>query len=152
MLLKLSNTLSSFIEGYLKTASPFRPGGNIAFHSLSFRQLPLSTTSIKRVLPLIPQALQIYKLIFGLFLVAQLGKNPLQCGRLGSIPGLGRSPGEGKGYPLQYSGLENSKESIVHGVAKSLTQLSDFLSHFFTFILSTCPLEKPRQISIPESV
>ena len=45
-------------------------------------------------------------------------------GDLGSIPVLGRSPGEGKGYPLQYSGLENS--CIVHGVAKSLTQLSDF--------------------------
>ena len=35
---------------------------------------------------------------------------------LGSIPGLGRSPGEGKGYPLQYSGLENSKDCIAHGV------------------------------------
>ena len=35
-----------------------------------------------------------------------------------SIPGLGRSPGEGKGYPLQYSGLENSMDSIVHGVKK----------------------------------
>ena len=47
---------------------------------------------------------------------------------LGSIPGLGRSPGEGKGYPLQYSGLENSMDCIVHGVAKSQTWLSDF--HF----------------------
>ena len=42
-------------------------------------------------------------------------------GDLGSIPGLGRSPGEGKGYLLQYSGLENSMDSIVHGVAKSRT-------------------------------
>jgi len=47
-------------------------------------------------------------------------------GDLGSIPGSGRSPGEGKGYPLQYSGLENSMDCIVHGVAKSRTQLSDF--------------------------
>ena len=39
---------------------------------------------------------------------------------LGSIPGLGKSP-EGKGYPLQYSGLENSMDCIVHGVAKSRT-------------------------------
>ena len=39
-------------------------------------------------------------------------------GDLGSIPGLGRSPGEGKGYPLQYPGLENSMDYIVHGVAK----------------------------------
>ena len=44
-------------------------------------------------------------------------------------PGLGRSPGEGKGYPLQYSGLENSMDSIVHGVTKSRTQLSDFHFH-----------------------
>ena len=46
-------------------------------------------------------------------------------GDLGSIPGLGRSPGEGKGYPLQYSGLENSMDCIVHGITKSQTQLSD---------------------------
>ena len=38
-----------------------------------------------------------------------------------SIPGLGRSPGEGKSYPLEYSGLDNSIYSIVHGVAKSWT-------------------------------
>ena len=41
------------------------------------------------------------------------------AGDLGSIPGLGRSPGEGKGYPLQYSGLENSMDYTVHGVTKS---------------------------------
>ena len=48
------------------------------------------------------------------------------AGDLDSIPGLGRSPEEGKGYPLQYSGLENSMDSIVHGVTKSQTQLNDF--------------------------
>ena len=42
-------------------------------------------------------------------------------GDLGSIPGLGRSPGEGKGSPLQYSGLENPMDCIVCGVAKSRT-------------------------------
>ena len=47
-------------------------------------------------------------------------------GDLGLIPGLGRSPGEGKGYPLQHSGLENSTDCIVHGVAKSRTRLSNF--------------------------
>ena len=47
------------------------------------------------------------------------------AGNLGSIPGLERSSGEGNGYPLQYSGLENS---IVHGITKSWTRLSDF--HF----------------------
>ena len=47
-------------------------------------------------------------------------------GYLGLIPGLGRSPGEGKGYPLQYSGLESSMDYTVHGVAKSWTRLSHF--------------------------
>ena len=42
-------------------------------------------------------------------------------GDLGLTPGLGRSPGEGKGYPLQYSGLENPMDYTVHGVAKSCT-------------------------------
>ena len=44
----------------------------------------------------------------------------------GSIPGLGRSLGEGNGYPLQYSGLENSMDCVAHGVAKSWTRLRDF--------------------------
>ena len=52
------------------------------------------------------------------------------AGDLGSVPGLGRSPREGKGYPLQYSSLENSMDCIVHGVAKSQTQLSDFHFHY----------------------
>ena len=45
-----------------------------------------------------------------------------------SVPGLGRSSGEGKGYPLQYPSLESSMDYIIHGVAKSQTQLSNF--HF----------------------
>ena len=57
--------------------------------------------------------------------MAQLVKNP-PAGDLSSIPGLERSPGEGNGYPLQYSGLGNSMDYVVHGVAKSLTRLSDF--------------------------
>ena len=50
------------------------------------------------------------------------------AGDLGSVPGLGRSPGEGKGYPVQYSGLENSMDCRVHRVTKSQTRLSNF--HF----------------------
>ena len=62
---------------------------------------------------------------------ASAGKeSTCSVGDLGSIPGLGRSPGEGKSYPLQYSGLENSMDSIVHAIAKSQTQLSIF--HFQT--------------------
>ena len=45
-----------------------------------------------------------------------------------SISGLGRSPGEGKGHPFQYSGVENSMDCIVHGVTKSRTQLRLSLS------------------------
>ena len=43
------------------------------------------------------------------------------AGDLGSIPGMGKSPAEGNGYPLQYSGLGNSMDRIVHGVTKSPT-------------------------------
>ena len=51
-------------------------------------------------------------------LTAQLLKNPPAMQEtLGPIPGLGRSPGEGKGYPRQYSGLENSMDCTVHGVS-----------------------------------
>ena len=57
------------------------------------------------------------------------------AGDLGSIPGLGRSPGEGNSYPLQYSGLEKSMDCIVHGVAKSQTQLNDFHLYLFCYIL-----------------
>ena len=52
----------------------------------------------------------------------------------GSIPGLGRSPGEGNGNPLEYSCLENPTDggawqATVHGVTKSRTRLSDFTQH-----------------------
>ena len=54
------------------------------------------------------------------------------AGDWGLIPGLGRSPREGKGYPLQYSALKNSMDCIVHGVAKSWTLLSDFHFHYYS--------------------
>jgi len=59
-------------------------------------------------------------------LVAQLVKNPPAMQETDSIPGLGRSAGEGIGYPFQCSDLENSMDSIDHGVAKGRTPLSDF--------------------------
>ena len=76
-----------------------------------------------------------------------LGGKESACnaGDLGSIHGLGRSPGEGKGYPLQYSGLENSMDCIVQGVTKSLTRLSDF--HFF---IDTC-FDSLTAASAPEN-
>ena len=60
-------------------------------------------------------------------------------GDSGSIPGLRRN-GEGIGYPLQYSGLENSMDCIVHGFTKSLTQLSNF---HFTHLFQMCSRSKP---------
>ena len=59
-----------------------------------------------------------------------VGKEPAcNAGDLGLIPRLGRSPGEGKDYSVQYSGLENSMDCIIHGVTKSRTRLSDFHAH-----------------------
>ena len=73
---------------------------------------------------------------------------------LRSIPGLERSPGERKGYPLQYSGLENFMSCIVHGVAKSQTRLSNF--HFqskdeeyclwFSYMTVIFPLQDVRSV------
>ena len=69
-------------------------------------------------------------------------------GDLGSIPGLGRSPGEGKIYPLQYSGLENSMDYTGHGVAKSWTRLSDFHTNSYLGIRENpiLPLTKSFQL------
>ena len=66
------------------------------------------------------------------------------AGDLGLIPGLGRSPGEGNGSPLQYSCLENPMDggaclAAVHGVAKSRTRLSDFT---FTFMIASSQFMK----------
>ena len=71
------------------------------------------------------------------------------AGNLGSIPGLERSPGEGKGYPLQYSGLENSMDGIVHGVPKSQTRLSLSLSQMF---ISAKPWPIPDESSTQPSL
>ena len=64
----------------------------------------------------------------GLFCGSAGKESTCNAGDLGSVPGLGGSPGEGKGYPLQYSGLENSMDRIGHGVTKSWIQLSDFIN------------------------
>ena len=71
-------------------------------------------------------------------------------GDLGLIFGLGRSPGEGNGYPLQYSGLENSMDCTVHGVSKSRTQLSNFYYISGSSVTQLCPtLCDPMDCSTP---
>ena len=76
-------------------------------------------------------------------------------GDLGSIPWLGRSPGEGKGYPLQYSGLENSMDCIVHGVTKSQTRQREF--HFYLLrgrkaMTNLDSILKSRNIILPTKI
>ena len=79
----------------------------------------------------VPVGLDHFYLMLLLYLPFWLAGKESVCNviDMSSVPGLGRSPGEGNGYPLQYSGLENSMDCIVHGVTKSQTQLSNF--HFY---------------------
>ena len=64
-------------------------------------------------------------------------------GDLGLIPGLGSSPGEGSGYPLQYSGLEESMDYLVYGVTKSQRRLSDFHT-LIVLVAQLCPTLQPH--------
>ena len=69
------------------------------------------------------------------------------CGSWGHQESDTRSPGEGKGYSLQYSGLENSMDWIVHGVAKSRTRLSGFHFHC-TAMLLDCDPHQPSALHL----
>ena len=73
------------------------------------------------------------------------------AGDLGLIPWLGRSPGEEKGYPLQYSGLENSIDCTVHRVAKSQTRVSNFHFYLYIYIYIYIFFFYPKQYSITVS-
>ena len=68
------------------------------------------------------------------------------AGEPGLIPGLGRSPGEGNGYPLQYSSLGNSKDCTVHWSANSRTQLSDFHFHFRSYKVALVVKNPPAKV------
>ena len=96
---------------------------------------------IKHMLPLISSGG--YDYLLGFSGDSDVKESSCSVGDLGSISELGRSPGEGKGYPLQYSGLENSMDCIVHDVAESDTteQLSLSLGFPSLFCLCRdCPL------------
>ena len=74
--------------------------------------------------------------LFGLPFGSAGEETACNAGDLVSIPRLRRSLGEGKGYPLQYSGLENSMDSIAHGITNSCTRLSEFHFHYlFIYVL-----------------
>ena len=69
----------------------------------------------------------------------------------GSVPGLGRSPGEGNGNPLQYTCLENPMDggawwATVHGVAKSRTRLNNFTLFCFTLYIKMFPNTTPYKV------
>ena len=71
------------------------------------------------------------------------------AGDLGWIPGLGRSPGEGKGYPLQCSGLEDSMDCTVHGVAESgVTERLSLTSLMCVYVYTTSSLSIPPSVDI----
>ena len=74
------------------------------------------------------------------------------AGDLGSVSGLGRAPGEGKGYPVHYSGLEKSMDCIVHGVPKSQTRLNNFHFNEYSVQFSRSVVSdslQPHECSMP---
>ena len=100
----------------------------------------LHTRGSYREWPLVSDLLHFIHLLFisqGASLVAQMVKHlPCRAGDPGSVPGWGRSPGEGNSYPLRYSCLENSIDrgtrlATIHRVTKSQTRLSD--EHFHSY-------------------
>ena len=79
------------------------------------------------------------------FCDSSVGKeSPCNAGDPSLIPGSGRPTGEGKGYPVQYSGLENPMDRIVNGVAKCRTQLSDFHFHRYHIKEFSAPVGMQR--------
>ena len=86
---------------------------------------------------LIHTYIYIYVYIYGFPLWSAGKESACNVGDLGLIIGLGRSLGEGKGYPLQYPGLENSMDCVVHGVAKSRTRLSNVHIYIYLTLLYT---------------
>ena len=85
--------------------------------------------------------------VLGLFCGSAGKESACEAGDLGLIPGLGRSPGEEKGYPLQYSGLENCMNCIVHGVTKSQIGLRDFHIHTKTNNREVLPDPLPYKLT-----
>ena len=102
---------------------------DLKMHGIFFSHLSKCCLSfIISIIPSVPSEIPTrHMLVF--FIISSVPLN------LGSIPGLGRSPGEGKGYPLQYSSLKNSMDCIVHGITKSQHDWVTFTFTFWTLFL-----------------
>ena len=98
--------------------------GNLLMYSL---WLPLLSTLLGCKLSIASRG--IFCIVVSFLCGSDDKESACNAGDLGLIPGLGRSTGGGHGYPLQYSGLENSMDCIVHGITKSWTWLSHFHFH-----------------------
>ena len=98
--------------------------GNLLMYSL---WLPLLSTLLGCKLSIASRG--IFCIVVSFLCGSDDKESACNAGDLGLIPGLGRSAGGGHGYPLQYSGLENSMDCIVHGITKSWTWLSHFHFH-----------------------
>ena len=100
----------------------------------------------------------VYPLLVGILNGSLASKNSMRAPQkvkhdvITLVPGLGRSPGEGKGYPLQYSGLENSMDCIVHGAAKSWTWLSDIHLSYDPGISSWVYTKKMKNIPFTQNL
>ena len=122
------------------------PSWPFHFSGLDHLLNALKKCSIKGHFWLSDYPISVYFNVFWGFPCVLAGKeSACNVGDLGSIHGLGRSPEERKGYPLQYPGLENSMDCIVHGVTKRRTQLSDFRftshgSRFTLYLLEPSPV------------
>ena len=115
-----------------------------SFSSFTFIKSIFSSSSLSAIKVLSSVYLSLLISLWVGFPCSSAGKeSTCNAGDLGLIPGLGRSPGEGKSCPLQYSGLENSMDYVDHGVAKSRTRLNNF--HFFlpTTLIPSCASSSP---------
>ena len=121
--------LCFFSEESLNVCLGMRQIWRRRLHTWSFH----TTTEVERYMRCLPkfefQRSSESFLVYYLHSVLGAFSSVCNTGDPGLIPGSGRSTGEGKGYPLQYSVLENFMDCLVHGVAKSRTRLSDFHFH-----------------------
>ena len=131
-----------FINGLASLSTPFLPSSVFCpchflhefylfiFSCMNFKQFFLESQEVKILFSVHQLGTGIWPWL--LYMGCPCGsagkESATNAGDLGAVPGLGISPGERKGYPLQYSGLENSMDCTVHGVANSWIWLSDF--HF----------------------